>query len=92
MSKHTPGPWHAKPETDHWRASVWDAVNYQVCEVYGEDKVTRTATARLISAAPDLLLALKNQLEWGVPGAITPAWEQLQKASLLAIAKAETKE
>ena len=57
MSKHTPGPWEAKRETDYVPAQVW-AEGRQVAEVYGESREVRAANARLIAAAPELLKAL----------------------------------
>jgi len=56
MAKHTPGPWETKPETDYVPAQVW-ANGINIADVFGEDRMTRKANARLIAAAPELLEA-----------------------------------
>jgi len=68
----TPGPWQTKPESPYVPAQVW-ADGRQLAEVYGEDRATRKANARLMAAAPDLLEqleALVVQIEWA--GLIVP--------------------
>ena len=58
MSKHTPGPWElwgtASP------SQVIAAENYFVAQTLGRND---EANARLIAAAPDLLVACKELLE-----------------------------
>jgi hypothetical protein len=56
---YTQGLWYAKPETDYVPAQVWQE-GLHLCDVYGEDRATRAANARLIAAAPELLAALED--------------------------------
>jgi len=58
---HTPGPWHAKPETVYVPAQVW-ADGRELAEVYGETHEAREANARLMAAAPVMLEALRDAL------------------------------
>ena len=55
MSKHTPGPWHVKPSSCDDRISTIEAdlVTVATVETTPED-------ARLIAAAPAMLVALKR--------------------------------
>lgn len=59
MSNHTPGPWES-PETDgHWRV-ICSRINGKrrtIAQVCKGDR--RDANARLIAAAPELLVALE---------------------------------
>jgi len=59
MSKHTPGPWH----TDIFSLQVLSENSLGICQLqaqFGSDPFPNyRANARLISAAPDLLEALK---------------------------------
>jgi hypothetical protein len=78
---HTPGPWHVSyepfPHIMRLRAS-------EPVPVTGE--IFERADARLIAAAPDLLLALK-ELETTIPYALQNS--NIAKAARAAIAKAE---
>lgn len=72
MTKHTPGPWLVTPSGDHIYGAMdhsgnsLDASKY-VCTVAHNIKerqsLTRPHNARLISAAPELLEALKAAQE-----------------------------
>lgn len=102
MSKHTPGPWTVgkrcgqevdinAPDGDPQLGySSWS----RMAVVYGCDGQPETgsrvveANARLIAAAPDLLVALRELLEEG-RGSTYPASECLLDAAEAAIAKAE---
>ena len=56
-TNHTPGPWAMEPSKDgrgYWIDSVSDGT---ICQVMHDEKAE--ADARLISAAPDLLAALR---------------------------------
>jgi hypothetical protein len=66
MSQHTPGPWALSPYREHQSAVVMQAgTPRMVCEVYGySDLPDNAANARLIAAAPALLEALVNLLDW----------------------------
>lgn len=65
MNKHTPGPWEAKGYWSNPESStlVWDK-DAAICHVFPRSEMaslseeTARANARLIAAAPDLLLAL----------------------------------
>jgi hypothetical protein len=65
MSNHTPGPWAVG---DRWGEQNGDAVfvssgGFPVCAITGyHGRETSEANARLIAAAPDLLVALKAAL------------------------------
>lgn len=67
MNDHTPGPWEVGPMHNTVRpadiATRRDNPNNgcAICTLYGDDD--RPANARLIAAAPDLLLALQLILE-----------------------------
>lgn len=66
MAKHTPGPWQFLPH----RASLVHSVVSQnsgiICEVYisEPDKIAADANANLIAAAPDLLEACQQLMEF----------------------------
>lgn len=63
-TKHTPGPWKAD-EYFHVSANGRDVADIRIfaCNGYALDTIERTANARLIAAAPDMLAALKDELE-----------------------------
>ena len=61
QSKHTPGPWKIKK--DRFSQSVW-AGNERIAEMMGWGKNRRRANARIISAAPALLEALKSAVSY----------------------------
>ena len=65
MSAHTPGPWHASPLTKSW--GVYDQTGTPVAKVGNAFKIElerRAADARLIAAAPDMLVCLQHVLRW----------------------------
>ena len=70
MSKHTPGPWHASGPTITTGPTESDPVGYGIAillnpyagAVGAADRVD--ANAALISAAPNLLTALRDLIEW----------------------------
>jgi len=60
MSKHTPGPWSEDPEGE-LAVSVEGADGSVVCDVHGaSNDPLCEANCSLISAAPDMLAALKR--------------------------------
>ena len=72
---HTPGPWIAF--LDPMRRRTIGTATHRICDMWGQDPAFFTAedeaNARLISAAPDLLAALRQLMEWegfdgGFPG------------------------
>ena len=103
MSKHTPGPWTAHtvpaPNADHFEAIVM-VKNYGALGYFDKDSGKwhfRAADARLISAAPDLLVAPRKMTGWQLtddaiaklgfdPATYKAAFDQARAA----IAKAET--
>lgn len=62
VATHTPAPWVAKPENNYVSAQVWTTKDCPLAEVYGEDRATRVANAKLMAAAPELLAALEAML------------------------------
>lgn len=93
MSGHTKGKWlTAARKGDDWLSVVYvDGTPLEICQCFhSENKGECEANARLISAAPDLLEALEEAVQWdshdseGVPA----LW--LEKARA-AIAKAKAK-
>lgn len=66
--KHTPGPWHIrKIERSGIVGFTVDTKDseIEICEIYPKPQsqvAVKQANARLISAAPDLLVALENLL------------------------------
>jgi len=95
MSKHTPGPWVVGPVDDtvvtHLGA---DGVRYEVAQIdgdYNEPDLwpVMEANARLIAAAPDLLLALRELLFNHNHGNGLDAWHRTRDRAAAAIAKAE---
>lgn len=79
--KHTPGPW--APNGDQVEVQAVHNDGYRICDVFGPDY---KANAHLVSAAPELLQALKE-----ICDRVGPRWflEQNWAAPLDAIAKAE---
>lgn len=56
-SKHTPGPWEVPL---NYPTEVYKGEDHSICEVYGaENSEINEANARLIAAAPELLLNCK---------------------------------
>lgn len=98
--KHTMGPWHACKGGDCKCGLIWDATgNCLVAVAQGEDHIqdmmgpdcvpinaAQRANARLISAAPELLAALK-----GVVAVADRKTDEFD-AARAAIAKAENQE
>lgn len=76
MSKHTPGPWSAEPDAIGGDTAVVEAlskdrryVRREICHVLLDDSDQKSrnldkANLLLIAAAPDLLAACENALEW----------------------------
>lgn len=75
MSAHSPGPWRYLEDHDGDAAgrplTVCDAANNDLAEVYSREDATvdisreqAIANARLIAAAPDLLDAAKEAMQW----------------------------
>jgi len=74
MSQHTPGPWKTLRGVDD-DDTRWIVVaagsdrEYLIATIEngqpGDCLETEAATASLVSAAPDLLAALKEYIEWG---------------------------
>lgn len=69
-AKHTPGPWVSVG----WQVEVLDDNQPDICNTnpetfgqHGRCNAERTANARLIAAAPDLLIALEYAI-WAHPG------------------------
>ncbi len=96
MSKHTPGPW----KFGHWGDDFWvGADGYDGRKVarvtwgMGEEVEEGRENARLIAAAPDLLEALREAVEffdseyW-----LTSAGEAMARRWRAAISKAEYKQ
>jgi hypothetical protein len=93
--KHTPAPWtfvdgfieKDKKVYDFW---VRDPGRQGICEIGRRNNPEAEANARLISASPELLEALKAFAKWhreyfGLDGAYDPVMTQANKA----ISKAE---
>ena len=95
MGKHTPGPWIAVEEKDWDKLKVWSIEHEHIdsddvcwiCDVYVE------ANAHLISAAPDLLDALKDVMawidNWDPSFTDDDEWDDTDNKVDVAIAKAE---
>jgi len=87
MSKHTPGPWHIVEDRVPASLEVF-AGKTAIAECWRRaDVPTEKANARLISAAPDLLEALKKMVECSHTGNVYLCADASQKA-YAAIAKA----
>lgn len=81
MTKHTPGPWIIQRYSTHEGFSIWAKDVGCIAERWWDTSIGEAipieANARLISAAPDMLEALKN-LE-NDDGAIPEhAWKMVQ--------------
>lgn len=63
MNKFTAGPWHTEDKHSEW---IFGADNYPMAYTTVEcrDIETRKANAKLISASPDLLVALEAAEMW----------------------------
>ena len=91
MTKHTPGPWNAAPfssvvgcpimaQPDPKKNSILVAVTQSaVAEDSAGFRAEVEANARLITAAPDLLVAVKSALGH-VEGKGPPDWDFLRAA------------
>ena len=72
MSKHTPGPWKFVHETDHSAYETDDVVKagvFYIASIHrmigvSEDDNQTSANGNLIAAAPDLLTALEESIEY----------------------------
>jgi hypothetical protein len=93
MSKHTPGPWEVnytkattqiKPNDGHGIVATIP-VRYSKTDNLAEN----AANARLIAAAPELLEALKEQIEPRAKGWKVTDWKIRDANARAAIAKAE---
>ncbi len=60
MGKHTPGPWRAAPRIAGNGWGVWCTENWYGVLDNTAPGIDAEANARLIAAAPELLLALQN--------------------------------
>lgn len=85
MSKHTPGPWEARPDPNACASDDW-------CVGIGPENIDKVAVcskcdARLIAAAPELLEALIDLVAFYPPDSTDPC----VTAARAAIAKAEGK-
>ena len=85
-TQHTPGPWLTNESTEHW-----GRVNVTVCAAFtaneiatawqGTTEVNR-ANARLIAAAPELLMALIQMLDaYEIPSVRQQARALIAKAT-----------
>lgn len=86
----TPGPWIENADETVERLNAVIGLDGQVvCDnVYGDGKEEAAANMRLITAAPELLEALKELLEWTYDTSKTAPRVKAQKS----IAKAEGRE
>lgn len=78
-NQHTPGPWK--------HDETWGLIKYgktEICALHSGNE----ANAHLISAAPDLLSALREIMS-SVPSGWAKGFEHLEKNAMAAIAKAE---
>ena len=99
-AKHTPGPWYydaeefcvtAKDEEFHWYWTVAD-IGTPFMENEGEcNEAIAHANGKLISAAPELLAALKSALPMLKGHQETPERVARYEAAAAAISKAERK-
>lgn len=89
-TKHTPGPWAVRYDYVVQAPSFDDGRLVPVAQPYGvnSDGTDLFANARLISAAPELLDAAKNFVEWFKCGRIGDRPEAELDAARAAIAKA----
>lgn len=89
-TKHTPGPWTADPARVIRAECSALPLPYVIAMALGDEDVgpgAGDANARLIAAAPDLLKALRNLLDWNC--AIDPDTDcDEMAAARAAIAKA----
>lgn len=101
QTQHTPGPWMAKRAPDG-PIDIFDSRGRDVVTLYGGgvESESKEANARLIAAAPDMLVALKRLVEWNgkrgfaspeAPDELLPPEEQSIEVAegMAAIAKAE---
>ena len=98
MSKHTPGPWVFEiPDAGPHMVPITTSEGRAVCLVWAANPVTREegeATGNLISAAPDLLVALKAMTDMvtSLADADTFNGGLIMRQAQRAIAKAEGRE
>lgn len=91
MSAHTPGPWAAVEWERHAPTTIVRDVEGRrtvIAEVEGGDSAEVLANARLIAAAPDLLMALRALLA----RSDMEYWPLEQEVARAAIAKAEDRQ
>jgi hypothetical protein len=102
MSKHTPGPWQfgTSSEGSFYKKNIAGADGYHVALTSSRDDSEVDANARLISAAPELLEALRelhtivnraiHDGDWVVDGACDPDACMMRAEDLIAKATGET--
>lgn len=94
--KHTPGPWHTMDARSFGVPYIITDGKITIAQSYeGFSKEDTEANAKLIAAAPDLLEALKNLVDWygtrsGESNELIPAEKQWHfiAAGMKALAKA----
>ena len=65
MTKHTPGPWIFTPDDSEAYCAGHverSGDRYLICQVYTQQNGDRKANARLIAAAPEMLVAMEKAL------------------------------
>ena len=88
MNKHTPGPWEIDSEQPSTVKKFTHGNRLSIATVHGGygEKTRRTANARLIAAAPEMLEALEDALN--LIDTITPFEGDTVRKARAAIAKA----
>ena len=94
MNKHTPGPWEIEYDnSDHYGGGCWYEVGpARVSFEYSSSKLEEAsalADANLISAAPEMLAALRASRMWLETVALGPQSETIKAIMDDAIAKAD---
>ena len=91
-AKHTPGKWTTKIRQPGTMLTVENETGEYVCSLLGGDE-HKQENARLIAAAPALLIELKNTVaaieKWGKEHPESGGWIGVIHGALKAIAQAE---
>jgi hypothetical protein len=64
MTEHTPGPWEISQEPPRWIIQAKGEIGKKAVAYMVGDFVKCAANARLIAAAPELMAALEDMLEF----------------------------
>lgn len=91
MTKHSPGPWVINPNRTWIKSQDWNVARVRTLRDTDPEVIELAeANGRLISAAPEMLEALKG-IAWGLENPDDPVQAKILEMIAPVIAKAEGK-